>query len=619
MTNRTSLAALIALLATSLLAACADETAEPTPGPAEEEGALDIPSFEDYTSGKKDTGYVGNRAAELEATFTGKVRVAVEKTDEELQTLVRELLDNPRSYQHREITAQVTEQTKYARNALKAQKMDLNLEGGSPTFTDVLIVDGGLELHYSVTVESLVKFKELEEQGLTPADLVGRVIEPVLPLSPQGLFEKTGVKCTRDSDTGGTVDPEDVGAHNLFYYFDATQTDCPLGEADLINGHYSVDSSLDAATVYPEYDRLIADGRIDMVAIFGQITHGDLKDNDWGFISFNSFTRSFKYSGFRVTETFDNNHGHRLKKTYPGGLDVVLTIYTPVQFADHVDRDEANEVFRKAVRENEIVYYNGHAFYGSLSVLDNRAAYPQDTYQIINMDACWSYAYYTKQIFRNRSTDEDPDGYVLADVINNTEPGITGSERTAQVLYENIFKGASTVMSGGDASLYSWNKIIEYMNEHAEARARRRTKYPDPEIYGVSGVRTNVWTPGGDDPVDPDPTGTVHENTDPVAVPDKDAEGAKSVITVDSDQTVSGLVVAVEIEHTYIADLHVSLTHGDVTVVLHDHTGGGSNDLSLRVSTEDFAGTSAGGDWILHVVDNAGYDTGAITSWSIEL
>ena len=156
--------------------------------------------------------------------------------------------------------------------------------------------------------------------------------------------------------------------------------------------------------------------------------------------------------------------------------------------------ETANELFRSAMKRNEIVYYNGHAFYGSLTVLDEPTAYPADTYQIIFMDACWSYAYYTKQVFRNKATEADPLGWALVDVVNNTEPGITGSETTAAILYDNLFKGAATVRRGGDASLYSWNNMIKYMNEHAQRRADARGEN-NPEIYGVSGVRTNAFKP----------------------------------------------------------------------------------------------------------------------------
>ncbi len=458
---------------------------------------VDMPGFESFADGKEDTAYIGSRAAEMNAVFTGKVRVAVPgKTAAELATLAAAIKAEPSSWTHRDITGQVTEQIKYARNALKIEKLNLNLEGGSPTFSAVTVSDGGLERAYEVTVESLVKFKELEAQGLKPADLVGKVVEPRLPLMPAGLLERISNKCATDPDDPNAVVPvADLGAHNLFYYFDPARTGCPLGAGDLVTAHYEIRSSLDAPTAYPEYDRLVADKKVTMGIIFGQIEHGELQSNDWGFISFNAMTSSFRQKGFRVTAQLEGSKGHRMAKTYTGGLVVEIEMWNPRSFADTVDRDLSNQAFRDIMKRNEVIYYNGHAFYGSLTVLDEKSAYPDATYQIIFMDACWSYAYYTKQIFRNKATEADPTGYALTDVINNTEPGITGSEHTAVVLYDQLFTGAAKVHAKRSARLYSWNNIVKYMNEHADRRAAARgpDNHPDPEIYGVSGARDNAY------------------------------------------------------------------------------------------------------------------------------
>jgi len=580
----------------------------------------ELPGFEDFVDGKEDTGYVGNRAAELEAELTGRVRVMLpDKSPEELATIAAAIRENPRTYEYRDITIQVTEQIKYARNALKSENLDLNLEGGSATYPSIDVINGGLDLSYSVTVESLVKFKDLEERGLTPQDLVGKTIDAKLPLVPEGLFERTGNACATDDETGEQPAPEDLGAHNLFYYFDPSREGCPLTDADLNIGHYVVHSSLDAPTVYPEYDQLTADGKITMVAIFGQITHGELSSSDWGFISFRTFTYAFQRMGFTKTQTFENNRGQQMKKTYPGGLEVVVDMYTPVDFADDVPREQSNEVFRDAMRTHEIVYYNGHAFYGSLRVLDEPTAYPADTYQVIFMDACWSYAYYTKQVFRNKATESDPDGYVLADVVNNTEPGITGSEETAAILYENMLKGAAAQYAGSDPSIYSWNNLITYMNAHAEQRAARRISHPDPEIYGASGVVSNRYEPEGAEPP-PDPSGNRFENDTPVEIPDNDENGVTSTISVPGGVAASdSVIVEVEIEHSYVGDLTVTVEHAGRSVLLHDRSGGSTDDLTLRVAADDFAGVSPEGTWSLTVADHASIDSGRLNSWAVVL
>ena len=65
---------------------------------------------------------------------------------------------------------------------------------------------------------------------------------------------------------------------------------------------------------------------VSMVVLFGQIEHGELKPNDWGFLSFNTMARSFKTQGFTKTETFEGNRGQRMKKTFPGGLVVEIDV-----------------------------------------------------------------------------------------------------------------------------------------------------------------------------------------------------------------------------------------------------------------------------------------------------
>lgn len=610
----------------SALALCFSACAlddELIPDPAAGSGEVEIPSFEDYFDSKVDTGYIGNRAFEIEATFAGRVRVQVpDKTDEELMTIAEALLADSRNWQYRDITAQVTEQIKYARNTLQQESLNLNLEGGNPTFSSIEVIDGALELNYTIRIESLVKYKDLESKGLTVDDLVGRTIELQLPLVPEGLFERVGATCAWDPDTNAEIDPHELGAHNLFYYFSPTREGCTLAEADLTTGTYHVESSLDAATVYPEYDLLVADGRIDMAIIFGQIKHGELENTDWGFLSFNGLTREFQQRGFQIVETYDDNRGHRLEATYPGDLVIDIEMWTPVGFADNVPREEANERFRTALRNHEIVYYNGHAFYGSLRVLDDPEAYPQDTYQVLMMDSCWSYAYYTKQIFRNRATEEDPNGYALVDVVNNTEPGISGSYATAAILWTSIFRGASMVRVGTDASLYSWNNINAYMNEHAEYRARARTQYPNPEIYGVSGVRNNNWAPAAVDPnpdVDPDPDRSRYTNDTAVPIPDNDPVGATSNIHVpEGTGRLEAVTIRANIEHTYIGDLKVVVTHDGRILTIHEGSGGNTVNLTIELETDHYSGANAEGIWILHAVDSGTWDEGQIVSWSIE-
>jgi len=594
------------------LAACGSES---------DQGEFEPVDFENFVDGKEDTGYVSNKAAELEAKLTAKVYIDMTgKTAQEIQDLADSLPGASRWT----LQKYTSPQLKYARNPLKSEKLDLNLERGEPEVLSVTTDANGVWLEYSNSIESLVKFKELEEKNLTPADLVGKQIDFILPAAPEGVFEKGGMACASDPD-GDELHEEDLNENNYFYYFDPAKAGCPLqAPADLVDARYEILSSLDAASVYPEFDLLTADKRITMVNLFGQITHGDLEDSDWGWIAYRQFKREFDYAGFDVVETFPDNFGERMEKTYPGGLEVVANFYTPEALKDHRPREEVNQLFMQAIHDHEIVYYNGHAFYGSLTVLDKPESYPDETYQIINMDACWSYAYYTKQVFEHKTDPElDPDGMKYADVVNNTEPGITGSHKTAWLLYKNIFNASSEFMQGEEPSKYSWNNLIVYMNDSAEQRAR----WYDPEkfhaeIYGASGVTGNCFNPSGESYCKDNGGSTLtHEYEDAVEtpIPDNDNTGASRTINVPDSYSLQSVQVELDIRHTYIGDLKVTLTHNGTERVLHDNSGGGADDIRTTVGVTGFEGQDAAGDWTLTIVDSANYDTGELVGWKLIL
>ncbi|MCP3979687.1 MAG: hypothetical protein GY716_10230 [bacterium] len=110
--------------------------------------------------------------------------------------------------------------------------------------------------------------------------------------------------------------------------------------------------------------------------------------------------------------------------------------------------------------------------------------------------------------------------------------------------------------------------------------------------------------------------------------PISDNSNVESVLDYGLPIEISEINVHVDISHSYIGDLRVLLTSPDGTsVVLHDRSGGGTNDLRTWYDTETapvdslsvFAGETAYGTWTLRVEDHAGGDTGTIDDWSLEI
>ncbi len=105
-----------------------------------------------------------------------------------------------------------------------------------------------------------------------------------------------------------------------------------------------------------------------------------------------------------------------------------------------------------------------------------------------------------------------------------------------------------------------------------------------------------------------------------VSIPDNDAAGITSTIDVPDSFTITAASAEVNITHTYIGDLLVTLTSPNGTAAtLHDQTGGSTDNLNQTFSVADFNGEDTSGTWTLFISDNAGVDTGTLDSWTLTL
>nr|ABA28307.1 alkaline serine protease [Vibrio alginolyticus] len=149
------------------------------------------------------------------------------------------------------------------------------------------------------------------------------------------------------------------------------------------------------------------------------------------------------------------------------------------------------------------------------------------------------------------------------------------------------------------------NALIKTATDIDVAGRDNRTGYglnADAAAYLDAGCNGPVW---GVDPT--------YTNTNYVAIPDNKTSGVISALDVDrtGDAVVS---IDVDISHTYIGDLKVTLTSPTGgQVVLHDNNGGSANDIKYQVDS----GFESQGVWELKAVDSARRDTGTINSWTL--
>jgi subtilisin-like proprotein convertase family protein len=92
-----------------------------------------------------------------------------------------------------------------------------------------------------------------------------------------------------------------------------------------------------------------------------------------------------------------------------------------------------------------------------------------------------------------------------------------------------------------------------------------------------------------------------------------------SAIEVEGGGAIRSAAVELEIEHSFIGDLVVSVVHDGIEQVVHQRTGGARDEIRARVVLDRFAGAEASGEWQLIARDRAAADAGTLVRWTLEL
>ena len=101
----------------------------------------------------------------------------------------------------------------------------------------------------------------------------------------------------------------------------------------------------------------------------------------------------------------------------------------------------------------------------------------------------------------------------------------------------------------------------------------------------------------------------------------KDFQSTSSIVNINDDLSVTGINVAVNIDHTYAGDVEVKLkSPSGKEVLLRAASGGrGSGTVNFTANPADFNDESSKGDWTLIVNDKARLDSGTLKSWSLNV
>lgn len=399
--------------------------------------------------GKSDTGWVADDSYELGAEIAATLTHAASGSYAELAT-------------DRQLQEQlVDDQIKYAKNGLKKHGYQLNQlaeeirtievsqEGNLVTLTYRAAVDMIGERYASAAFPKLEDLEQLE-------------IDVQLPRDPLGVYSRAGEDCARDWS------PYTLAEHKYYYYFAPDKEGC-ADKVELTQGTVTIERIYPDRTAYPEYDQLLrplGDGVEGFRAAL-------MPTDDNGMTQFNDHKRMLEDRlGLKdAAEELEDGKITRYTWSGPNGATAEIDLYNPEKYYYW-------STFRQALKDYDVVYYDGHSNYGTYSLV-NDADYFHDRYQIVMIDACRSYAYYARQYFKSKG------GFDKADMVGTGESApFWAASRVSGHLLRGLLDGIAAVKRGEEHLAPSWQQIIGNMNDDTYG-----------VLYGAAGVRDNSWQP----------------------------------------------------------------------------------------------------------------------------
>lgn len=409
------------------------------------------------TGGKDDSGWIGADTYEVQATVHSTLRQRATGDWAGLaedKTLQLELVDN---------------QIKFIKNAAEALGWRFNQLAESVTVVDVKLDGEDVVIEYRAEVDMLGR---LPRNGKVPAL---ETIDPQLfvakvPAAPLAYGYSDINACSEGEDG------HSVASYNFHYYFKPEKEGCTLA---LVDAEVQITKVFDRPVTYPEYDKLMQpfeDGTVGFRAALVP-NRGDEDPAS----RFNAHKKELEENLGLTGERVEDDKILRYVWKQ-GNVKIIIDLFDPTKLSWSEDF-YAN--FRKQLKVYTVLHYNGHSAYGTQHLLDDPDAF-SDSYQIISMHSCQSYAYYSRQVFRAKATEDDPSGFALADIVATGKSSYpTGAPPVIATLLDSLMTGMLAIERGEREKAPNWIQIAKQFD----------TVTWGDIMYGVAGVRTNSWQP----------------------------------------------------------------------------------------------------------------------------
>lgn len=534
---------------------------------------LPNPFLEDWSNrGKEDTAYYNPDGIEVEVDFEADIEAPSYRIFEAPPYLGQYALTYLRK-------KGIMYLESLAEDATSPERVEWLVDGNWINSNEARSVDKSKLTHFRIRGMNAVLLHRARE-GVQ----IGTVFDVIVPINPYTVMSEAGKNCAdEDSHIG-------LSQSVYWYLWNPSKRECNLRTQ---KAKVTISRMFQSDPVpYPEYDKLIEDGLITSVIIFGQIGDDPLTDSDPGMYAFRRMEGWLKEAGFREASE-EAPVGKRYEKTI-SGIKIQMDLYSPYDFSGLSDYAHYNN-FERAIKEHEIVVYDGHSMLGA-SDFWARPQYPS-FYQIFIYGGCLGYEYYIRPIYQGKG------GWENLDIVSSVVEVSANATRFAGPFFAKLFWALEHNFEA------SWKDILGAIRS-----------WVGDSTFGASGVRDNCFTPRGsrcEQNQNNEGDFITYSNNISQDIPDNNPQGITSEIEIQDDLVAESVYINIDITHTWIGDLLITIEHSGTIVTLWNKEGGNGQSIKQSFEVKEFARTNISGKWTLKVVDTAARDIGTLNSWSI--
>jgi hypothetical protein len=245
----------------------------------------------------------------------------------------------------------------------------------------------------------------------------------------------------------GRCGTNEYGRETFWHDFNPKAQGCTM-DADVMKMRANVRRHpLGTTDKYPEYDKVWADGRLDMVAVYGAIS--DTTDNDTGARDREAFLTKVKDSLTNGAREDVAPRGGILKHSIVTGKKRIGNAERDVRLVAYFvsEAQSAGTEFMTSygaeTKKADLIVYSGHSGLGkNIAALAKGAEATAGKYQIAFFNGCQTWGYLGPWMHEKRTAlngaQNDPHGTKFLDVIVTTLPAYSESTPTEQVLFDAL-------------------------------------------------------------------------------------------------------------------------------------------------------------------------------------